>query len=225
MEGNDIFASLVLGMVFIIIVRRSFSLIKNEARKNFISLYEFPGYLPDKIVRTYPHLSQKDVQLVLKALKEYFKICSTAKMKMVSMPSKVVDLAWHEFILFTREYEKFCRQGFGKFLHHTPAKAMPPNSLAKKSLKRAWYIACQQENISPESPVKIPLLFTIDSDLNISDGIRFDFAENIDLFSEKKRNLVYSVENIDCLGDGGNCGGDGGGSGCGGGGCGGGGGS
>ena len=36
-------------------------------------------------------------------------------------PSKKVDKAWHEFLLFTREYEAFCQERYGRFLHHDPA--------------------------------------------------------------------------------------------------------
>ncbi len=35
-------------------------------------------------------------------------------------PSIVVDAAWHEFILCTREYERICSNYFGKFIHHSP---------------------------------------------------------------------------------------------------------
>ncbi len=35
-------------------------------------------------------------------------------------PSHRVDLAWHEFILCTIAYERFCTTNFGRFIHHTP---------------------------------------------------------------------------------------------------------
>ena len=35
-------------------------------------------------------------------------------------PSKRVDEAWHQHILFTREYARFCRYHLGEFLHHNP---------------------------------------------------------------------------------------------------------
>lgn len=35
-------------------------------------------------------------------------------------PSLVVDLAWHEFILCTRRYERFCDEHFKRFIHHHP---------------------------------------------------------------------------------------------------------
>lgn len=35
-------------------------------------------------------------------------------------PSHTVDLGWHEFILFTKAYARFCEQQLGRFIHHTP---------------------------------------------------------------------------------------------------------
>ncbi len=35
-------------------------------------------------------------------------------------PSLALDLAWHEFILFTSMYAAFCQQKFGRFIHHHP---------------------------------------------------------------------------------------------------------
>lgn len=41
-------------------------------------------------------------------------------------PSLIVDLAWHELILFTRFYEKFCKTHYNRFIHHTPSKNEQP---------------------------------------------------------------------------------------------------
>ncbi len=35
-------------------------------------------------------------------------------------PSELVDIGWHTFILYTREYASFCEQVAGGFIHHTP---------------------------------------------------------------------------------------------------------
>lgn len=36
-------------------------------------------------------------------------------------PSPLVDIGWHTFILYTREYGKFCRElTGGQFIHHEP---------------------------------------------------------------------------------------------------------
>jgi hypothetical protein len=33
----------------------------------------------------------------------------------------IIDEMWHTFILFTKEYDRFCRDTFGYFMHHLPA--------------------------------------------------------------------------------------------------------
>jgi hypothetical protein len=35
-------------------------------------------------------------------------------------PSPLVDIGWHMFILYTREYASFCQSLAGCFIHHTP---------------------------------------------------------------------------------------------------------
>jgi hypothetical protein len=79
------------------------------------------------------------------------------------MPSQVVDDAWHEFILFTRQYQQFCERGLGRFLHHTPAEAMRSPTDAQDGIKRAWRLACQRDGIDPKAPQSLPLLFALDA--------------------------------------------------------------
>lgn len=43
-------------------------------------------------------------------------------------PSARVDVAWHEFILFTKTYINFCDQQFGKLVHHEPSSNHELNS-------------------------------------------------------------------------------------------------
>jgi hypothetical protein len=40
-----------------------------------------------------------------------------------NMYSRRVDEAWHQFVLFTREYVEFCHRFFGQYLHHHPSNA------------------------------------------------------------------------------------------------------
>jgi len=95
------------------------------------------------------------------------------KRRMVAMPSPVVDEAWHEFILFTRSYRTFCRKALGRFLHHTPTEALSASTLAQEGIKRAWRLACAKESISPSRPTRLPLIFAIDSMLNIPNGFTY----------------------------------------------------
>ena len=35
-------------------------------------------------------------------------------------PSKMVDIGWHTFLMYTREYQEFCQEVAGRFIHHAP---------------------------------------------------------------------------------------------------------
>ena len=38
----------------------------------------------------------------------------------MTMTSKKVDEVWHQFILFTPQYHKFCKEMLGRYFHHIP---------------------------------------------------------------------------------------------------------
>jgi hypothetical protein len=90
------------------------------------------------------------------------------------MPSQVADDLWHEFILYTKAYEDFCKQAFGRFLHHTPAAVLAPGARSSnEGLRRVWFQCCKQENIDPRNATRLPLLFALDAKFNIPGGYRY----------------------------------------------------
>ncbi|MEM7019910.1 MAG: hypothetical protein AAF512_21550 [Pseudomonadota bacterium] len=161
-------------------------------RNDIIQNYEFPGRIKQKLQETYPHLSASDTEIVISGLKDYFQLCHLANKRLVAMPSQVVDVAWHEFILFTRQYEQFCKQALGRFLHHTPAEAMREPQKAQQGIRRAWRISCYLNEIDPEEPENLPLLFDIDRKLSIPDG--FTYYANC----KDKDGYVYCAGHIGC---------------------------
>jgi len=200
----------------------------NRRRLRFLESYAFPPAIDRRLAAKRPQLTNDQRELVLRALRDWFWMCGRAGHgRMVSMPSQAVDDAWHEFILFTRIYQSFCRNALGRFLHHTPAEAMSAPTSAQDGIKRAWRLACARDKINPKTPQRLPLIFAIDSMLGLEDG----FTYTIDC---RDKNSVtygsgYCASHIGCSagcsgdsgsdsgGDGGSGGGDGGcGGGCGG---------
>lgn len=139
----------------------------------FIRTFELPKGLYERLRKRRPGLTPKDCQLVARALRQFFLTYAMSGRKFVSMPSQVADELWHEFILYTRNYEVFCRKAFGGFLHHTPAVILGSDRLANAGLRRCWWYACREENINPREATRLPLLFAIDAKLDIPDGFRY----------------------------------------------------
>lgn len=142
-------------------------------RARYIATFGFPQRLRSKLSERYPHLSAEQVSQVLHGLREYFQLCRLAKRQTVAMPSQAVDVAWHEFILYTRQYRSFCRRALGRFLHHTPNDALPSQGVASEGIRRAWRLACARENLPQQAPQRLPLLFALDAELGIADGFRY----------------------------------------------------
>jgi hypothetical protein len=58
--------------------------------------------------------------------------------KLIS-PPEPVDVAWHAFILHTRDYEAYCRERFGRVIHHEPTGAPDPTAYRRAYERRAEY--------------------------------------------------------------------------------------
>ncbi|HET8731372.1 MAG TPA: hypothetical protein VFM34_09725, partial [Moraxellaceae bacterium] len=146
---------------------------RTRLRMQRLARFPFPPALARKVKATYPQLGDSQVTAVLDGLREFFFLSAMAKGRMVAMPSQVVDVAWHEFILSTRSYQAFCQDTLGRFLHHTPAEAMTSPTQAQAGIRRAWRLACLREGMNPRHATHLPMLFALDQLLAIPDGFRY----------------------------------------------------
>ncbi|MET0305015.1 MAG: hypothetical protein ABW196_02160 [Solirubrobacterales bacterium] len=92
-----------------------------------------------RVRRRYPQLGEEEWKQVEQGLREWFICCAWRGRSLLGMPSRVVDDAWHEFILDSVAYTAFCEAAFGAYLHHTPDEAMStPMAAALENTVRAW---------------------------------------------------------------------------------------
>lgn len=169
---------------------------QHKKRIAFIESFEFPVSIKKGVNTSYPHLNNEQIELVLDTLRTFFLISYKAKLKPVAMPSQVVDVAWHQFILFTKNYEVFCKKGIGRFLHHTPTEAMKSRTTAQEGIKRARRLSCHLESINPKLPIRLPMLFAIDLELKIEDG--FFYSKNCKDRSSPNYGNNYCASHIGC---------------------------
>jgi hypothetical protein len=139
-------------------------------RAEYIRTFRWPRGLLERLEKHHPGFARKDSALVSRGLRQFFLAHLMSGKRYVSMPSQVADDLWHEFILYTREYEAFCRRAFGDFLHHTPAVVLSEHRKGNEGLRRVWWYCCKYENIDPVNPTRLPLLFALDSKFNIAGG-------------------------------------------------------
>src|SRR6478735_6657968 len=83
--------------------------------ESYIADYEFPPHLRPRVLRKFPELRERDWELIERGLREWF-ICSSWRgWTILGMPSRVVDEAWHEFLLDSMTYTRFCNGAFGSY--------------------------------------------------------------------------------------------------------------
>ena len=193
------FLVLIFLVVAVYLAYGAWSRWRKLARADFIRTYMFPKGLLEKFAKERPTLALKDQHLIARALRQFFLAHLKSGRQFVSMPSQIVDNLWHEFILYTRDYEKFCKKAFGQFMHHTPAVVLSSNRQDNSGLRRCWWYACLEENINPRKATRLPLLFAIDSKLFITDG----FTYSLDCKKKSKNGTTSSSHSSSpyCAGD------------------------
>jgi hypothetical protein len=157
----------------VVVVARIWGQWRAGIRADFVRQYTLPRGIFDKLRAKHPDLSTKDCQLVTQALRQFFLAYLKGGFKSVSMPSQIADDLWHELILYTKVYERFCSKAFGRFMHHTPAAVLGSVAAQDEGLRRCWRLVCQEEGINPKKPTRVPLLFAVDGKLNIPGGFRY----------------------------------------------------
>jgi len=148
-------------------------IVEVSLRRQFIREARLPTFLVGKLRGAHPQLSAKDAELVLQGLRQFFMAHLRSRRDFVAMPSRVVDTAWHEFILHTQGYQAWCRAAFGGMLHHAPAEVLGRSAKRNDGLRRTWYFSCKEEGIDPRHPVRLPLLFALDAKFGIDGGFRY----------------------------------------------------
>lgn len=98
--------------------------IRNRHRSRDVPLNRIMGYrfqpLIDRLVEK-KGLKRREADDLYLDLMRFMFLCGTVRK--VLAPSERIDLAWHEFLLFTKEYQRFCSRMFGFFIHHNPRES------------------------------------------------------------------------------------------------------
>ena len=70
-------------------------------------------------------LSESGAHELFSDVKKYLYLVVTTGRKLA--PTQAIDIGWHEFVLYTRDYAGFCNRFFGTFIHHTPNPVLKPH--------------------------------------------------------------------------------------------------
>jgi hypothetical protein len=82
------------------------------------------------------NLTRECAEALWDDLEKFLELASEGR----SVPPPIIDKAWHQFILYTREYAAYCQIKFGRFIHHVPGHGKQEDefaALADSTIARA----------------------------------------------------------------------------------------
>ncbi len=88
----------------------------------------FKGRLSRRIVKD-ENISQTVAESIVDGVVAFLVMCADYPDKRF-VPSPMIDTGWHAFLLFTKEYQKFCDGIAGHFLHHEPKDGSKISTIA-----------------------------------------------------------------------------------------------
>ena len=117
------------------------------------ALLEFPApYLVEKLVNLRVVETAAEAEALFVEVKRHLLLALTLEDRALPVFSTRVDEAWHQFILFTREYHDFCKRFAGRYLHHSPRESTGSGQ-GKSPLRFEEFSVEYERRFGPLSPL------------------------------------------------------------------------
>lgn len=105
--------------------------------------------LLDKLVSDTLADSAEQAELLFREVERYLLLCQSQPG--LPMYSCRIDAVWHQFMLFTQDYQRFCDVHLGHFAHHEPERPGAEQSPAATS--REAFLQLYQQHFGEPSPL------------------------------------------------------------------------
>lgn len=103
------------------------------------------SYENPELIERFKHklgLSSEESEDLFYDMKQFLYLCGTRPG--VWSPTQAIDAGWHEFVLYTQDYDKFCRDMFGRFIHHIPKLYLSDTDKLVGNTWRTYKVALHQ---------------------------------------------------------------------------------
>ncbi len=94
-------------------------MVETDKRTKIIRIQDYDLSFVANRLRRKKILSEHKIDSAIIEFKRFITMIVLGHAKM-SVPCREVDEVWHAFILYTKEYEQFCTEINGTFIHHCP---------------------------------------------------------------------------------------------------------
>lgn len=109
----------IMGLALLIRPSKSCA-VASKRLKRAVLAYQHPDLI-ERLIQKF-ELTRDQAEDAFMGMKQYLYLAGT-RGGGLSPQSEIVDEAWHNFMLFSLDYQKFCMGYFGRFIHHQPFNA------------------------------------------------------------------------------------------------------
>lgn len=179
-------SAILLIVILFFGIRNYYKKFRWKSAQKYIERYDFPQEVVRKWKAHYPTISNEQTKKGMLALKQFFLIIAHSKIingkspkEGFDMPSIVVDKLWHEFILSSQEYTRFCNHAYGSYLHHQQHSEPKYKDLRDKNISPGLlntYKASTDMNIGMIAVGTLPLIFALDQIVDSANGFHYDLT-------------------------------------------------
>lgn len=138
-------------------------------RQKFVASFVLPERLGRDLRVRYPSL--ESIAIAKRGLRQWLRLHVVAP-ELPAPPSVAVYVLWREFVRGA-DYNRFAKRAYGHLLSRGPDRKLlgrraPPSTSAEMALTFA--MACADEDVDAHHPMRLPVLFSVDDSLQLSDG-------------------------------------------------------
>jgi hypothetical protein len=138
-------------------------------RQRFVATYVLPDRLGRELGHRYSSISS--LAPARRALRQWLRLHILAPEALV-LPSEAVFVLWRDFVN-SKAFPAFSQHAYGHIVARQPDVTFlrrRPDFSDTGGLALTFGMACVDEGLDTPHPMRVPLLFTIDSALGIDDG-------------------------------------------------------
>ncbi len=80
------------------------------------------------------HVPEREARQLFDDVKRFLWLTTRTRYS-IAPAARAIDEMWHTFLLFTRDYERFCKRYLGKMVHHVPATSRELAAVARRRVR------------------------------------------------------------------------------------------
>lgn len=137
---------------------------------------EYFTHVKERVMKHHPYIDDIQYDWLLLELKRFFFM--TALFKSTPMYSPLVDILWHEMLMFTADYQQFCNSFCDHFIHHRPNVTRKNEEISSEDRAFFDFVYSLLFKVDQENQIHLRAFHRY----SLSEEVLLDFSNSLDSY-------------------------------------------